>query len=131
MNQSENFELAVKLCRALYIRFGGSVYPALTGGTLYKNGCRKDIDIVLYPKLQEETPDELFIINSLKSIFDLPIIVDNFVLIPKYKTKHINFCMKAELSGLGKNIPVDLLFMRPVKGDYDRTDTDIIECGLF
>lgn len=131
MNQSENFELVVKLCRSLYTRLGDSAYPALTGGILYKNGNRKDIDIAIFPKLQEETPDELFIINSLKSIFNSPIIVDNFVLTPKYNKKHINFCMKAELSSLDKNIPVDLLFMGPVKGDYDRTNTDIIECGLF
>jgi hypothetical protein len=42
-------EKAIELCKQLYyVLEKRGVYPALTGGTLYKNGERKDIDIVLY-----------------------------------------------------------------------------------
>lgn len=40
---------AIELCRQLYPicpEFG--CYPALTGGTLYKDGMRKDCDILFY-----------------------------------------------------------------------------------
>lgn len=42
-------EVADKLCKKLYNTLKEyNVYPALTGGTLYKRGKRKDIDIILY-----------------------------------------------------------------------------------
>lgn len=41
--------LAQSICRVLYEHFSKyQVFPALTGGTLYKDGTRKDIDIVLF-----------------------------------------------------------------------------------
>ena len=42
-------EVADNLCKKLYNTLKEyNVYPALTGGTLYKRGERKDIDIILY-----------------------------------------------------------------------------------
>jgi len=45
---TEGQEVAFELCKKLYKKLSPEVYPALTGGTLYKDGDRKDIDIVLY-----------------------------------------------------------------------------------
>lgn len=40
---------AIRICTVLYkLLEPYHVFPALTGGTLYKQGLRKDIDIILY-----------------------------------------------------------------------------------
>lgn len=93
--QSEAIELCRKL-EAFAPEFGYHV--ALTGGLLYKDGERKDCDIVLYRIRQVdleslEWPD--FEAALLASGFD------NF--------KHHGFCCKATF--IGK--PVDLLFPEP------------------
>jgi len=42
-------ESAVHLCALLYTELKqNDIFPALTGGVLYKNGTRKDIDIIMY-----------------------------------------------------------------------------------
>ena len=42
------------LCKILYDNLKDiGIYPALTGGLLYKEGMRKDIDIVLFRNRQE------------------------------------------------------------------------------
>ena len=44
----------VELCKLIYTELSTfGFYPALTGGLLYKNGKRKDIDIVLYRNRQD------------------------------------------------------------------------------
>ena len=46
---SEHINVAVMACTEIYNKLAPKkIYPALTGGTLYKAGRRKDIDIVLY-----------------------------------------------------------------------------------
>jgi len=46
-----NLETAIELCTKLYKELKHlGVFPALTGGTLYKEGNRKDIDIIIYAK---------------------------------------------------------------------------------
>ena len=45
MNSLDN---AVKICRVLHEALNGEYFPALTGGCLYKDGERKDVDIVIY-----------------------------------------------------------------------------------
>lgn len=41
--------LAITMCKELYNTLKKyDIYPALTGGTLYKEGLRKDIDIIIY-----------------------------------------------------------------------------------
>lgn len=48
-----NLKLAIELCTKLYNKLEPhGIFPALTGGTLYKEGERKDIDIVLYTKME-------------------------------------------------------------------------------
>jgi hypothetical protein len=43
-----NLKLAIELCTAIYnISADRGIFPALAGGTLYKEGERKDIDILL------------------------------------------------------------------------------------
>ena len=50
----EHLNKAVKLCSQLYPLLEPlGFYPALTGGSLYKDGDRKDIDIVLYRNRQK------------------------------------------------------------------------------
>ena len=54
---------AIKLCKMLYEELGPlGLFPALTGGYVYKEGARKDIDIVLYchrERKRTELPLEL------------------------------------------------------------------------
>ena len=48
-------DLGIELCRVLYEKLNGcGFYPALTGGILYKDGVRKDIDIVIYRNRQQQ-----------------------------------------------------------------------------
>jgi hypothetical protein len=47
-------EKGIELCEAIYLELGNLGYfPALTGGSLYKEGKRKDIDIVIYRHRQK------------------------------------------------------------------------------
>ena len=44
----------IALCKILYENLKGlGIFPALTGGLLYKEGMRKDIDIVLFRHRQD------------------------------------------------------------------------------
>ncbi|AUR95678.1 hypothetical protein NVP1210O_56 [Vibrio phage 1.210.O._10N.222.52.C2] len=44
-----NTQLGMSLCKELYSELQGrGFFPALTGGLLYKDGLRKDIDIVIF-----------------------------------------------------------------------------------
>ena len=87
----EQFSNAVRICTILYkLLEPCHVFPALTGGTLYKQGIRKDLDIILYkgsnggeldgktvlhnhvPQLVNHvtTLEELLIANGFKYIAD-------------------------------------------------------------
>lgn len=47
-------ELAIDFCKQLHLcLLPKGIYPALTGGSLYKVGPRKDIDVVLYRNRQK------------------------------------------------------------------------------
>lgn len=50
--QKANQHDGILLCKLINEKLTG-VYPALTGGLLYKDGDRKDIDIVLYRHRQD------------------------------------------------------------------------------
>lgn len=58
MNKT-NIKHAQELCKILHEKLGFLYFPALTGGTLYKDGERKDIDIVIYRHRQNTSPFEL------------------------------------------------------------------------
>lgn len=93
---------AIQLCQAIELiapRFGAHV--ALTGGTLYKNGARKDCDILFYrirqaPKIKVE---ELF--NALE-------------LIGLVKLSGFGWCYKAIFQGKH----VDCFFPEEGDGEY-------------
>lgn len=55
-----NQEKAIGICAKLYRVLGPlNFYPALTGGCLYKEGERKDCDIVIFRHRQAHTDFEL------------------------------------------------------------------------
>lgn len=57
---------AVMLCKRLYEKLSSvGFYPALTGGILYKDGCRKDIDIVIFRNRQTVVKFEMEFIEDL------------------------------------------------------------------
>lgn len=84
-------ELIVKI-ESFAPKFGAHV--ALTGGVLYKEGLRKDIDIVFYRIRQAPVIHETDLINALKEI--------GFDIIKKH-----GWVTKAKFNGLS----VDLLFV--------------------
>ena len=97
-----NLNDAVKLCKALYVELSPHYYPALTGGSLYKNGDRKDIDIIIY-RNRETLPFEIYEIqNNLEDAG-----LYNFI--------HHGFVTKCEFDGLS----VDLMNPETTSGtDY-------------
>jgi hypothetical protein len=59
-----NIDNGQELCKILYKNLGGNFFPALTGGVLYKEGERKDIDIVIYRHRQNTASFEMVEIES-------------------------------------------------------------------
>lgn len=59
--QTKNTEAVAKeLCKKIYDALSPfGFYPALTGGCLYKEGNRKDIDIVIYRNRQKSPSFEM------------------------------------------------------------------------
>lgn len=82
-------EIAFKLCRDLYsILEPKGFYPALTGGLLYKDGERKDIDIIIYRNRQKVESFETVDIAELLAQVGLNI------------TASFGFVTKADYHGL-------------------------------
>lgn len=64
-----NLEIAKELCKKIYDNLSPKgVYPALTGGTLYKEGERKDIDILIYFKRQNKPYETIDLRKDLLKI---------------------------------------------------------------
>ena len=63
-------EVAIELCVKIYnLLEPKGFYPALTGGLLYKQGNRKDIDIVLYRNRQKvECFETIDLVDELSSL---------------------------------------------------------------
>lgn len=102
-NQLED---AIILCTLLYEHLRGiGIYPALTGGCLYKQGNRKDIDIVLY--MDNSNLRELEDIEGkLKAVG-----LENF--------KHFGYVTKCLWNGY----TVDILLPQTLKDDdYDEEE---------
>ena len=59
---------AVEICKVIHNTLSPLYYPALTGGTLYKDGERKDIDIVIYRHREKDYVDMLDVAESLKLV---------------------------------------------------------------
>lgn len=68
-------------------------YVALTGGTLYKHGKRKDVDVLFYRVRQKAHPPRESILAALREI--------GFIIGKEY-----NWCTKSRYKG----IDVDLFF---------------------
>lgn len=107
---------ALAICRmmeAITPEFGAHV--ALTGGTLYKDGDRKDIDILLYRIRQVDQIDMDGMFKALKDKMGL------------VKTDGWGWCYKATYKGIN----LDLFFPEEQGGEYygadpsDRPEDDV------
>lgn len=88
-----NQQKAIELCRVLYSHLENiGVYPALTGGQLYKEGNRKDIDIVLYRNRQANEGFEIKYIEKALSTAGLT------------DFKHFGFVTKAKWNGISVDL---------------------------
>ena len=102
MNTSE----AVDLCKHIEsFAPGYGCHVALTGGCLYKDGDRKDVDILFYRIRQVEKID----IEGLK--------------------EHLNFFGFSEITGFGwvlkstfNGNPVDMFFPEEIEGEYPQQE---------
>lgn len=85
-----NQDKAIKLCKVLYSKIGkdAGYFPALTGGQLYKEGSRKDIDVVIYRHRQNTSP------------FEMEDIEDLLIDIGFYDFRYFGFVTKAKWKGL-------------------------------
>ncbi len=64
-----DLELGIRLCKILFEKLSDKgIYPALTGGLLYKSGNRKDIDIVLYRNRQSVEEFETIELKEILSV---------------------------------------------------------------
>lgn len=59
---------AVEICKTIHTALGGAYFPALTGGTLYKEGTRKDIDIVIYRHRELDCVDMQYVAAQLIAV---------------------------------------------------------------
>ena len=103
---------AIALCRqieAICPNFGCHV--ALTGGLLYKDGPRKDCDILFYRIRQVEEIDIDGLFNALGNI-------------GVNKIGGFGWCHKAEFEGRA----IDCFFPEEQDGEYERADRDDL-CG--
>lgn len=97
---------SVSLCRAIErVAPLYGCHVALTGGTLYKNGPRKDCDILFYRIRQWETIDQEGLFEALKRIGIM-------------RTKGFGWVHKATYNGRD----VDLFFPEHDDGEYDHGD---------
>lgn len=98
---------AIRICKVLYeLLEPYHVFPALTGGTLYKPGLRKDLDIILY---KGSNGGELTLVTQLQH--------NNPLADKKVSLEHL---LKAE----GFEYIID--YGRVVKCKYQDTDIDLI-----
>ncbi len=100
---------AIELCRkieAICPPFGCHV--ALTGGTLYKDGPRKDLDVLFYRIRQRDTIDTDGLFQALRTI-------------GVERTKGFGWCHKAAFQG--RNI--DMFFPENQDGDYRETENEL------
>jgi hypothetical protein len=99
---------AITLCRQIELicpDYGCHV--ALTGGTLYKVGERKDLDILFYRIRQVETIDTDGLFAALANI-DIE------------RTTGFGWCIKAKHAGKA----IDCFFPEEADGEYERADAD-------
>lgn len=95
---------AIQLCKILHLALEPyGFFIALTGGTLYKEGRRKDIDLILYKK-RESMPREHDEVIDLRHVFNSV----GVNIIESY-----GFCTKARWEG----IDIDILYPESTSHD--------------
>lgn len=100
-------DLALELCRELErVAPPHGAHVGLTGGLLYKDGPRKDCDIIVYRIRQVEKIDECALFTA-------------FAGVGVNKTSGFGWCHKAEWNGL----PIDFFFPEE-PGEYDGFDEE-------
>lgn len=100
-------EDGVDICRCMYLALNGHGYfPALTGGLLYKDGVRKDCDIVVYRHRQDIKHFEMVDIGPLLRSIGF----SDF--------KYYGFVTKAKFKGFD----VDLFNPECAEGEYPPSD---------
>lgn len=108
-------EAAISLCRAIEaIAPAHGCHVALTGGLLYKDGERKDADLLFYRIRQV---DEIDVDGLFGSLAALGI----------EKTGGFGWCHKATYEGR----PIDCFFPEEQGGEYERTDPDDLPLEVF
>lgn len=106
---------AIDLCRqieAICPAFGCHV--ALTGGLLYKNGARKDCDLLFYRIRQVDVIDITGLFDALEAI-------------GVTKTGGFGWCHKAEHHGR----KIDCFFPEEIDGEYERADPNDLLMEIF
>ncbi len=103
-------EIAIALCvkiEALAPAYGCHV--ALTGGTLYKEGPRKDCDILFYRIRQIETIDYEGLFRALETLLGI------------VKTRGFGWCHKATWNGRD----IDFFFPEEADGEYPQAGSPL------
>ena len=89
VNNMVNQQKGIELCQKIHKKLlGYGYFPALTGGLLYKEGERKDIDIVIYRHRQDV------------AAFEMRDIEDHLIDIGFYGFNYFGFVTKAKWKGL-------------------------------
>lgn len=104
-----DLEKAIELCKRIESvcpKFGCHV--ALTGGILYKDGVRKDCDILFYRIRQTPEVDSDGLFNELQSLGIL------------WKKSGFGWCIKAAC----EHGPIDCFFPEELHGEYNQHDAD-------
>lgn len=98
---------AIRICTVLYkLLEPYHVFPALTGGTLYKQGIRKDLDIILYKGSNGGELDLLTQLQPHRPLVDKTVNLENLL-------KEVGFQCISD-------------YGRVVKCKYQDTDIDLI-----
>lgn len=106
--------MAIELCRrveSVVPAYG--LHVALTGGTLYGHGHRKDCDLVLYRIRQAKVVDSAALACALEQI--------GFCFGEQDRDKFLrNFVLKVayRFDGNGPCLSVDILFPEAPRGEY-------------
>lgn len=108
-------ELAFELCKVMEgiaPQFGAHI--GLTGGLLYKEGPRKDCDVIVYRIRQADAIDHEGLFDALATV-------------GIQKTYGFGWCHKAEWNGL----PIDVFFPEEAGGEYPVAEPVLIPLPEF
>lgn len=109
-----NLNFGVTICRLIELvapKFGCHV--ALTGGSLYKDGDRKDLDVIFYRIRQQGKIDMDGLFSALHVIgFDWP--------------EGKGWCFKSKFNG----VSVDMLFPEHQGGEYSKPVAPVVQAEI-